>query len=179
MWVTIEIAGPFRSEDGGRSWTHLPVGLKSIDTYTSVFCDDGRTRAVGITTEEGLHRFTDGGRTSVPVPVPQAQWPYFRCMARRHGAPGHLLLSIGDRPSGVTGKLPRSRDFGTGWEVVDLPGRVNSTPWWIASHPADPRLIFLCTIFGQIWRSRDGGESWENMTREPGEIRMIGWAPAG
>jgi hypothetical protein len=39
-------------------------------------------------------------------------------------------------------------------------------------------LIFACTIFGQIWRSTDGGESFQKMTRELGEVRMIGWAPA-
>lgn len=178
VWVTIEIAGPFRSADGGRTWEHLPVGLKSIDTHNTVFCDDGREQAVLITTEEGLHRSTDAGRSWTPVPVPEAEWPYFRCMAQREDDPGHLLLSVGDRPSGVTGRLLQSRDFGATWRVVELPGRVNSTIWWIGTHPADPKLVFFCTIFGQIWRSRDGAESWEKMGRELGEIRMIGWAPA-
>ncbi|MCC5983021.1 MAG: hypothetical protein JJU42_01540 [Rhodobacteraceae bacterium] len=177
VWVTIEIAGPYRSEDGGKTWTHLPVGLKSIDTHNTVFCDDGQEQAVLITTEEGLHRSADHGVTWTPVPVPQSPWPYMRCMIQRQDAPGYLLLSVGDKPSGMTGKLLRSRDFGASWEEVDLPARVNSTIWWIGQHPADPKLIIFCTIFGQIFRTTDGGESWDKLTRELGEIRMIGWAP--
>ena len=178
VWATIEIAGPYRSDDGGQTWTHLPVGLKSVDTHNIVFRQHDGANTVLITTEEGLHRSTDDGRTWTPVPVPPCPYEYMRCMEQRADGTGFLLLSAGDRPSGVTGALFRSRDFGETWETVDLPGHVNSTIWWIGMHPADPMLIFACTIFGQIWRSTDGGESFQKMTRELGEIRMIGWAPA-
>ena len=158
--------------------THLPLGLKSVDTHNVVVRRHGGERTVLITTEEGLHRSTDGGRTWTPLPVPVCPFDYMRCMEQRTDNTGTLLLSAGDRPSGVTGKLFRSRDFGATWDEVDLPDRVNSTIWWIGVHPADPSLIFFCTIFGQIWRSTDGGESFVKMARELGEIRMIGWAPS-
>ena len=49
-------------------------------------------------------------------------------------------------------------------EDAGLPGKVNSTIWWIATNPADAGLIFCCTIMGQIFRSTDGGgkldEDW-------------------
>ena len=73
--------------------------------------------------------------------------------------------------------LLRSNDYGETWEDAELPGHVNSTIWWIATNPADPNLIFCHTILGQVFRSTDGGENWEKMQRELGEIRMIAWQP--
>ena len=88
-----------------------------------------------------------------------------------------LFASVGQLPSGDIGMLLMSRDRGQSWEKAAVPEPVNSTIWWIGTNPADPNLIFLCTIFGQIFRSIDGGESWIKIKRELGEIRMIGWAP--
>jgi len=69
----------------------------------------------------------------------------------------------------------RSRDFGTSWEKVELPGRVNTTIWWIFVNAEDPRLILCASMFGEIFRSIDGGESWQRMDRFLGEIREIAW----
>ncbi len=71
--------------------------------------------------------------------------------------------------------LLRSRDFGVTWEPVELPGRVNTTIWWIFVNPEDPRLILCNSIFGEIFRSTDGGETWQRMDRVLGEIREIAW----
>ena len=110
--------------------------------------------------------------------MPDAPWPYFRCVAKRADDSGVMFLSVGDKPSGERGMLFRSRDKGETWEVVDLPEPPNTTIWWIATNAADPNLIFFCTIFGQIFRSTDGGENWQKMRRELGELRMIAWQPA-
>lgn len=180
VWATIEIEGVFRSRDLGASWEKLTEGLVSVDTHNLVFFDlpDGG-REILCSTEEGLHRSTDDARSWRRIEVPQTPFVYMRCMERRADASGVVFLSAGDRPSGETGTLLRSRDRGLDWEAVDLPGRVNSTIWWIGVNPADPDLIFFCTIMGQIWRSTDGGESWEKMRRELGELRMIAWQPGG
>jgi photosystem II stability/assembly factor-like uncharacterized protein len=98
-------------------------------------------------------------------------------MAVRPDRSGVVFLSVGDRPSGETGKLLRSRDWGETWEDAHLPGPVNSTIWGIGTNAADPNLIFCCTIFGQVFRSTDGGQTWVKPKRELGELRMIAWAP--
>ena len=54
---------------------------------------------------------------------------------------------------------------------------MNSTIWSIGGNVADPNLIFCCTIMGQIFRTADGGENWEKLARELGELRMIAWQP--
>ena len=177
IWITIEIDGVFRSRDGGETWERLVEGLRTDDTHTLVFIDRGGERTILCSTELGLHKSRDNGRTWQWVDVPQAPWPYFRFMARRADDSGVIFLSVGDRPSGETGMLLRSRDWGNTWEDAGLPGKVNSTIWWIGTNPADPDLIFCCTIMGQIYRSTDGGETWKKIERELGELRMITWQP--
>jgi photosystem II stability/assembly factor-like uncharacterized protein len=177
IWVTIEIDGIYRSRDGGDTWERLVNGLLTEDTHNLVIIDELGQRRLLVSTEEGLHRSDDDGASFHSVPVPQAPWPYYRVMARRADASGVIFLSVGDRPSGVTGKLLRSRDWGESWEEVGLPGDVNSTIWSIATNATDPKLVFCCTIFGQVFRSTDGGETWVKPRRELGELRMIAWAP--
>ena len=71
--------------------------------------------------------------------------------------------------------LLRSRDFGVSWEKIELPGRVNTTIWWIFVNPEDSRLILCNSMFGEIFRSIDGGETWQRMERFLGELREIAW----
>ncbi len=177
IWVTIEIDAIWRSKDRGRTWKRLGDGLRTDDTHNLVIIDQADRRRILCSTELGLHRSDDDGRSWYHVEVPQAPWPYFRCLARRPDDDGPLFLSVGDRPSGETGLMLRSRDLGDSWEDVDLPKPVNSTIWGIATNPADPMLMFCCTIMGQIFRSMDGGETWHKMERELGELRMLAWEP--
>nr|WP_281719408.1 hypothetical protein [Nitrosomonas nitrosa] len=180
IWITIEIDGVFRSTDRGRSWSRLVDGLADCDTHDLVFVDrEGASRTIFCSTEAGLHRSTDNARTWTRVSVPGeiAPWPYWRSIKYRADEKGVMLASVGDKPSGETGVLLISRDFGQTWAQSRLSEPVNSTIWSIATNPADPNLLFFVTIFGQIYRSRDGGESWEKMKRELGEIRMVAWGP--
>jgi photosystem II stability/assembly factor-like uncharacterized protein len=43
--------------------------------------------------------------------------------------------------------------------------------------PADPTLIYASSVSGQVYRSTDGGEGWEKLPREFGEIRALLWTP--
>jgi photosystem II stability/assembly factor-like uncharacterized protein len=178
LWATIEIDAIWRSRDRGRTWQRLADGLRTDDTHNLVIFDTLGKRRILCSTELGLHRSDDDGETWNFVDVPQAPWSYFRCMARRPDSSGVMFLSVGDRPSGETGLLLRSRDWGETWEDACLPTPVNSTIWLIGTNPANPRLIFCCTIMGQMFRSTDGGEVWTKIKRELGELRMITWAPA-
>lgn len=178
IWITVEIDGAFRSTDRGRTWQRLVNGLRDNDTHNIVFGNGARgARAVFISTEAGLHKSLDEGASWQFVPTPVSPWPYMRCLKRRADNSDVLFASVGRAPSGDIGMLLASRDNGQTWLKAAVPEPVNSTIWWIGVNPADPDLILLCTLFGQIFRSQDGGESWQKMPRELGEIRMIGWAP--
>ena len=177
IWVTVEIDGIFRSDDRGKTWQMLIDGLHDNDTHDLVFRDDGDDRVVLVSTEDGLHRSEDNGETWQHLLTPEAPFVYFRSLVRRADDSHVVIASVGDKPSGETGMLLLSPDFGRTWKKLEVPEPVNSTIWSLATNPADPMLLFAATIFGQIFRSQDGGETWEKMPRELGEIRKIAWAP--
>ena len=177
IWVTVEIDGVFRSTDRGKTWTLLVDGLIDDDTHDLVFHDSEKGREILVSTEAGVHRSGNNGETWIHEPTDVAPWVYFRSLKGVPGRPQTVLASVGDKPSGEAGMILLSHDFGRSWKDVALPVPVNSTIWSIGVHPADPDLIFFATIFGQIYRSKDGGESWTKIKRELGEIRMIAWEP--
>jgi photosystem II stability/assembly factor-like uncharacterized protein len=178
VWATVEIAGIFVSRDAGASWTMTNTGLRDVDVHNLVIFDRGRGREILASTEVGLHRSTDDGESWAWEAVPAAgEHLYFRCMAAREDRHGTLFMTVGDKPSGLVGRLLRSRDWGDSWEEVALTPRPNTTLWWIATHPDDPDLILMNGLFGEIWISRDGGEHWTLNPRQLGELRELAWAP--
>ncbi len=177
IWVTIEIDAIFRSRDNGATWERLSRGLLTDDVHNLVIVDEAGPRRILVSTEVGLHRSDDDGATFTFVPTDATELRYFRALAARADRRGVLFLSAGDRPSGEVGTLLRSRDWGASWEPIPLDPAPNSTIWSIATNPADPALMFFCTIMGQLWRSDDGGERWQKLRRELGELRMLAWEP--
>ena len=178
IWMTVEIDGVFRSTDRGRTWKMIIRGLHDNDTHDLVFRDrqDG-SRTVLCSTEDGVHRSDDEGETWTQLVIPEAKWDYFRSLKQPAENSDTVIASVGDKPSGEAGQLLISKDFGESWAVCEMSHPANSTIWSIGTNAADESLLFAATIFGQIFKSTDGGESWQKMTRELGEIRMITWAP--
>lgn len=52
-----------------------------------------------------------------------------------------------------------------------------SSAYFLATNPVDPKLIYAAATLGQIYRSTDGGESWRVLKRRLGEIRALAWLP--
>ena len=176
LWASVEIGGIYRSTDRGRNWKLLEQGLVSADIHgLAVVRNADGGKSVLATTNKGLHRSEDNGETWTFEKL-DSPWQYTRAITpSADGA--SLFLTNGNGPPGNTGRLLRSRDGGRSWSDVDLPGRLNSTPWCVATNAADPRLIFACTNLGQVFRSADGGDSWTRLEREFGEVRALHWRP--
>jgi photosystem II stability/assembly factor-like uncharacterized protein len=178
LWATVEIGGIFRSGDGGRNWKYLDRGLVSCDVHgIAVVRNRNGGKTVLATTNKGLHRSEDNGETWTFQKL-DSPWQYTRSISPTPDGSA-IFLTNGNGPPGSSGRLLRSGDAGLTWDEVQLPGRLNSTVWCVAMHPADPRLLFACTNLGQVFRSRDGGESWARLEREFGEVRALHWRPAG
>ncbi len=174
IWVTVEIAGIFRSDDGGASWQRCNDGLLDVDVHNLAIIDAEGARRILASTEVGLHVSEDDGRSWAFTDVPLAgAHKYFRCLAQHADDASVVFLSVGDRPSGTVGRLLSSRDGGRSWREVSLPGPVNTTIWWVYTSPQDPQLILANSIFGEFFRSEDGGASWVRAARVLGEVREV------
>jgi photosystem II stability/assembly factor-like uncharacterized protein len=182
LWAGVEIDGVHRSTDGGRSWEPLGTGLSSQDIHAIVVVPAGdgvSSRRLLAATNNDLNRSADDGATWQPLGVGRSlPWSYCRALAQRPGRPAEVLLGNGDGPPGSCGVVARSRDGGDTWDVAGMPGRANSTLWCFATHPADPDLVYAASVSGGVYRSGDGGASWEKLAREFGEVRALAWSPA-
>ena len=134
------------------------------------------SRVLFATTDSGLHISRDNGANWTMRPI-DSKWQYTRSIVERPDRTGVLFMTNGNGPPGTSGRLFRSRNDGMDWEDAGLPGEVESSAYFLAVNPADPKLIYAAATLGQIYRSTDGGESWTPLKRRLGEIRALAWLP--
>jgi photosystem II stability/assembly factor-like uncharacterized protein len=177
VWASVEIGGIFRSTDRGLTWVLKDRGLVSNDVHgIAVIHKPDGTSTLLATTNKGLHHSEDRGENWHFQEL-ASPWQYTRAVVPRADDPAVVFLCNGNGPPGNDGRLLRSRDYGRSFEDVRLPGGLNSTPWCVATHPANPLRVFVCTNLGQLFRSTDGGETWLRLPHEFGELRALHWRP--
>ena len=179
VWMGVEIDGLYRSRDAGRTWQPVGQGLSSRDIHAlAVVSGNGRPKRLLAATNNDLNLSTDNGETWQPLHIGQAlPWSYCRTLALKCGQPDVVLLGNGDAPPGSVGIVGRSTDAGQTWQAARMPRRANSTMWNFAVHLVDPELIYASSVSGEVYRSTDGGVSFDPLSREFGEIRALAWTP--
>lgn len=167
-----------RSRDGGNSWEVVEDGLTNPDIH-GMAISAGPPKMVYVATNNEVYRSADDGASWQSLHIRNAfPWAYCRAVAVPLDNPQALLVTNGDAAAGSTGALQYSADGGKTWTPRALSEVPNSTMWCVASHPADPGLLFASSIFGQVYRSGDGGTLWQKLPREFSEIRALLWVPA-
>lgn len=141
LWVAISAAGVFATEDGGATW-------------------DRRNRLSNAAADHA-HAHPEAG---------QCGHETGHCVHNLQRAPGNGDLLYQQNHHGVF----RSTDGGRNWSGV-TEGLPSDFGFPIAVHPADPQTIWTFPLNGDmagrfppqakaaVWRSRDGGQSWQAM----------------
>ena len=183
IWVSVEIDGVYRSEDGGETWTHLPPLGESMlnqDIHGLTISQSQPTKILA-TTPDGVWTSTDEGNRWLVHGFPRFferdQISYCRGVALKADNPDVIFVGNGDFIPGRTGAIQRSKDGGKTWEKAALPVDPNSTIYWFATHPSDPDVIVANSLHGYVYTSTDGGDSWNKVAQEFGEIRAVAWVP--
>jgi photosystem II stability/assembly factor-like uncharacterized protein len=183
VWAGIEVDGVYKSLDGGDTWLHLP------DLGPDPFHGDihgmalrvGQRSAVYCTSPFGIATSTDEGESWDYHEFPKFHETdgrsYCRGMLLKADNPNVIFVGNGDTIPGVTGAIRRSRDGGRTWDAAPLPVEPNSVIYWMATHPAVPNAIVAASLYGYIYVSDDGGESWQKMRKEFGEVRSVALMP--
>ena len=177
LWAGIEVDGVRRSSDGGQSWSSVNGAINNPDVH-SVAVIPGPPKTVIVVVNNGTFTSIDNGETwkgrlarnAFPLNYP-------RCIASQPNNPKVVFLGLGDSTPGRTGAILRSKDAGETWENLPLSVEPNSAIWALGVHPADPQLVFAGSRYGYLYRSDDGGDSWNKEWREFSEISAIAWIP--
>lgn len=175
VWAGVEIDGAWLSRDGGRTFARHAAGLVSDDVHGFAVVADGR-RTVFAATNAGLHTSADDGENWTFQKI-DSEWQYTRSILSKPGQRDTMLLTNGNGAPGTKGRLFRSENAGRTWTDARLPGPVESSVYFLATHPADPNLVFAAATLGQLYRSDDGGRNWIALPQRLNEIRAIAWLP--
>jgi photosystem II stability/assembly factor-like uncharacterized protein len=170
IWAGVEIDGLHRSRDGGETWQRRDVGMSSPDIHSLVILPG----SLLATTNNDLNLSVDGGETWQPQDV-RARFGngYCRGLLAKADDPSVVFLGNGNGPPGSMGTLQVSRDAGRTWSAATLPTPPNSTIWTFATSAAAPDRMFAASVLGQLYRSDNGGASWQRCPHEFGEIRTV------
>jgi photosystem II stability/assembly factor-like uncharacterized protein len=175
VWAGVEIGGAWHSQDAGRTWTRRSDGLKTDDVHGFAIVNNG-SRLIYATTNKGFYVSPNDGQHWEQQLI-DSPWQYTRTVQPKADGSSVMFLTNGEGAPGQQGRLFRSEDFGRHWTDVSLPGDVESSVYFLATHESDPDLVFAATALGQLYRSTDGGVSWSALKRRLGEVRAVAWLP--
>ncbi len=191
LYVGVEPAGLFRSDDGGETFVHV-AGLREHPTCPEWMPGNGGLCLHTIVphptdpkqmwvaaSSVGTFYTNNGGESWVaqnkglqsnympPEAQPEVGW----CVHKMVMAPGNPDLLYQQNHYGVY----RSRNGGATWEWINE-GLPSTFGFPMVVHPHDPNTIYVIPLTeadrgrfmpgGQaaVWRSRDQGDTWEKLT---------------
>jgi photosystem II stability/assembly factor-like uncharacterized protein len=182
--------GLYKSNDAGKTWTHL--GLRDAQQIAAIVIDPRNADHVfvsvqghpyGPNTERGIFRSLDGGKTFDKVLYkdentggadlvmdPANSQVLFAALWAARVAPWEIRSGESFVIPG--GGLYKSTDGGTTWRQItkglpgvdDVVGRIG-----IAIAPSNPKRMYLTAEAKKepgIYRSDDGGESWQRVNED-------------
>ncbi|MGH2561557.1 MAG: VPS10 domain-containing protein [Thermomicrobiales bacterium] len=184
--------GVWKTTDGGTYWHNVSDGFFTTAAVGAIavsasdpnvlYVGTGETCVRGnVSHGDGVYKSTDAGRTWTNVGLPDTRHIGTVVIHPRNpdlvyvAALGHAFGPNEER--GVF----RSRDSGTNWEKV-LHTSPQAGSHDLAMDPNNPRILYAAIWQVQryphalvnggeecgLWRSFDGGDSWEEITRKPG-----------
>jgi photosystem II stability/assembly factor-like uncharacterized protein len=157
--------GIFRSRDGGENWSYVfaPDGNNlALDpiTPTTVYWGSG-----------GLYRSDDELETWHWLGEPQ-RIPY------PHPTISQTLFATDWDGGWNSSGLWKSTDRGETW-VTATSGLTDTAVTGLVFHPTDPMTMYVSTVNGNIFRTMDGGDSWNHVARPINYVMMLAINPHG
>jgi photosystem II stability/assembly factor-like uncharacterized protein len=181
LLVGIELGGLMRSSDGGASWQdHRPGAQPDVHSLAWHRRAEGRAYEAG---GGGSAFSTDAGKTWQPADEGRDR-NYTWSVAVDPDDPDWWYVSASTGPFAAHGgrdpqaRIYRRRDGGP-WQPLagGLPEPLPAMPYALLA--TDSRL-FAGLADGQIWESRDRGDSWSALRLEGDELRrLVALARAG
>ena len=171
--------GIFRTFDGGQSWERLELfdGDNRPPAFSVIRFADARHGWIATRTGKLVLRTVDGGGTWVPVPMRQIDNVFANDMLTV-GTEGVVIAADG-------GMIHRTFDGGETWihSAILTPHGLRLPEDVTALALAPPSALFAVTRsdvtpHGGIWRSDDGGATWQAVLETDQRLRGIAFGDA-
>ena len=180
IYATLEVAGVMRSLDGGESWSDCSAGLLKLaelphlkskiqsDTEAEGMMD-GHALAVSAATpgtvylavRMGLFRSSDKGQSWQDMEVGRfSPLTYARDVRVSPQDPRTLYACLSPAARSEDGSLWKTQDLGGSWTRVDRGIKAKKTMMCVGLSPRDPQQVFCASRAGQVFGTRDGGQTW-------------------
>ena len=156
--------GPFRSDDGGRSWGPASEFVRDLPVTAFAFAPSDPMIAYAAQYNRGVFKTTDGGRRWILAGY-QGPNPLIETLAVDPFDPDHLLAFTSDSYDWMIGdkRALQSTDGGASWALgVPIPDYVLfGAPRSLLADPMAPGVWYLAHN-SDVSVTRDGGLSWES-----------------
>lgn len=172
VYATSTSNGPLlKSTDGGDTWTRFGTSPSQLYELTI----DRANPAIFYGGADGFYKSTDRGATWVQKPSVDYVSPMQIEIAPSSPA---TLYSVA--VEGVEGSPPfsrnvlfRSTDAGQTWEYLHPPHE----PARLAISPSDARTVYIATLGQGIFRTKNGGDTWEPIGSQLRDAATVAIAP--
>ena len=178
IWVGIEVDGLRHSSDGGETFQKAGTDIPNLDVH-NVAVTAGPPKTVVVVVNNDVYTTTDEGANWTQIGIREAfPYTYPRGIIVHPENPETVLITIGDTTPGQTGTVMKSNDAGRTWNQMSLSTPPNSAMWVVDIPPFAPQTALAGSRYGHLFRSDDGGDSWEKLSREFSEIAAVLAVPA-
>jgi photosystem II stability/assembly factor-like uncharacterized protein len=177
-------AGPYRSSDGGETFTDISESLFELAQQPHLQsnvggrhcgqCEgmlDSHALAISPALPEtpflavrmGLFRSDNRGATWYDAHIGRfSPLTYCRDVAVSPRNPKVMVAAMSEAAFSTAGSLYRSNDLAQTWQRIDHGVSPDSTVMALSLHPTNPDCIYCVTRAGQVIGTEDGGRSWSD-----------------
>lgn len=190
--VAMSAGGVYRTIDGGSSWRASNTGIKAYfypdpwpefgQCVHKVARDPGDPERLYAQSHHGVYRSDDGGGswTSIADGLPSDFGFPMVAHPRRTGTIWNFPLTADSRrfPTEEKCRVFRSADAGASWEPLST--GLPSEPFYpsvlrdaMCADDADPVGVYFGTRSGEVYASRDEGDSWAAVAAHLPDVRCV------
>jgi photosystem II stability/assembly factor-like uncharacterized protein len=151
----------YRSDDGGESWRGVFDGMVLDSEVFSLHAEPGGETDIWASTCGWVYKGSQARESWVRVDqgLDERRTPSFQ------------VLPSGAKLAGTVAGVYRSEDEGVSWYRVTTDDLVATA---LTHHAKRPERVFLGTEGSGVWRSVDGGRSFQPSTRGITDLRIAG-----
>jgi photosystem II stability/assembly factor-like uncharacterized protein len=174
LYASASGVGVFRSRDGGENWEQVFAATGGsrveMDPLSPNRIYSGRSG-------DGPYRSDDEGNTWTAIPIPGKSALTYQAFAHPTIA-GTVYVGLGDSNWCQGDCFWKSENYGQTW-VTSTNGLTDTMVNALAFDPANPLKVYAGTTNGDVFRSVNGGESWEFIGQPDQYINQLAINPFG